>query len=75
MVESIAQQAQQDRQWPSVSRLATWTEPVMDVPAAMNSTQMQDLWNQDPFSWFIEDDYGVMFEDTSPDLDFLLSTK
>jgi len=72
MAEGIPRQAQQ---WPSASRVATQAEPPMDAAAAVDSTQMQDLWSQGPFSWFIEDDCGAMFEDISPDLDFLLSTR
>ena len=42
-------------------------EAVADLPIAMSEIQNQDLWNQDPFSWFIEDDYSGMFGDNLMD--------
>lgn len=75
MTGSIFHQAQQDQQWSSTSIPAMQTEPVMNFSTSMNSTQAQDLWSQDPFSWFIEDDYGAMFEDTEMEFNFGLSSR
>lgn len=70
MTDSVPQQVLQSQTWQSAARPATQNGAAVTLPVAMHGMQTQELWNQDPFSWFIEDDYGAMFEDTILDTNF-----